>query len=102
MAEHPVAQVANHPLPDIRHQILGKIRADAFGGVDDEDRDDGRNQPLARRQYAVEDRFDERRQRRRRGHVDDHRRERACQPRPVWSRIREKPVQRAHPLILSE
>ena len=51
-------RVAHDALPDIGHQILREIRADALDEIHDQDRDDRRDQPLARGQHAVEDRLD--------------------------------------------
>ena len=60
VAEQHVAQIADDALPDVGHQIPREIRADALDEVDDEDRDDRRDQALARRAALVEDRLDQR------------------------------------------
>mgnify|MGYP006375011135 CR=1 FL=1 len=57
--EVEVRDLSRDPLPDVLHEIAGKIRPDAFDEVQRHEHERYRLQPFAGRQHVIEDRPDE-------------------------------------------
>ena len=92
----PISQVADHALTDVRHQVVGEVRADALQQVE---ADDGRRylpHLLLMRQDDVEDALDLRGEQRRGRRVDEHRRNRPREPQAIGRRIAKQPEEDLH------
>jgi hypothetical protein len=91
-----VAQIHDHPLPHVLHEVAGKIRAHAFDEVQSHDGSRDLPETLAVGKHVVEDRTDQDDDQRGRDGIDHHRQHRPRQADPVRLCVPEKSEERVH------
>ena len=103
--EQLVAQVPDHSLPHVGHQIGREVRPEALEEVDHQDRDApgaqidahaGERQVEAVAEDAVEERLDEGDEPGRRRGVEQHGHDSRGEAPPIGTRVGEQPRKRAH------
>ena len=91
-----VAQVADHALPDICHQVVGEVPAQPLQQVCADNSDGHLPDALLARQHTVQDGLDLGGQKRRGDGIDKHRRNRPDEPQAIRGRVAEQAQKGVH------
>ena len=85
VAEEPVADIPDYPLPDVRHQVRRKVRSDALRQIGHDDRrgPEGERAVVVVRQDLVDDWLDQEGDAGARGGINQHRGQREGEARAV-------------------